>query len=115
MTATTVEIGTAPDGTFIVRPHGSLEDTDAVDLQRTLVQAIRHRRPLRLILDLSDVTDLDPINLGTMAAACYLGDAHHVAVFLDHPHPLIADRLAAAGVPAHRLRHVTGPQEPRRR
>ncbi|GAA2860266.1 hypothetical protein Acy02nite_56460 [Actinoplanes cyaneus] len=107
MTATTVHIGTGPDGTLVIRPHGSLDDADAVDLQRTLVHAIRHTRPLRLVVDLIEVGDLDPINLGTLAAACVLGDEHKVAVFLDHPHQLIADRLASAGVPAHRLRHVT--------
>ncbi|GAA4960319.1 hypothetical protein GCM10025331_59330 [Actinoplanes utahensis] len=49
---------------------------------------------------------LDPINLGTIAAACHLGDDHHVAVFLDHPSAALADRLIAAGVPRHRLRHI---------
>jgi anti-anti-sigma factor len=107
MTATTVEIGTSTDGTLVVRPHGNLDDADAVDLQRALVHVIRHHRPLRLVLDLREVAELDPINLGTLAAACRLGDDHQVAVFLDHPHQLLADRLTAAGVPAHRLRHIT--------
>ncbi|BCY10778.1 STAS domain-containing protein [Actinoplanes sp. L3-i22] len=106
MTATTVDIGTSPDGTLVIRPHGSLDDTDAVDLQRTLVHAIRHTRPLRLVVDLIEVGELDPINLGTLAAACHLGDEHQVAVFLDHPQQAIADRLASAGVPAHRVRDV---------
>jgi anti-anti-sigma factor len=105
VTASTVDVGTSPDGTLVIRPHGVLDDTDAVDLQRTLVHAIRHTRPLRLVLDLTDVQDLTGINLGTLAAACHLGDDHHVAVFLDHPQPMIAEQLACAGVPAHRLRH----------
>ncbi|MEU4560059.1 STAS domain-containing protein [Actinoplanes sp. NPDC023936] len=106
MTAATVDVGTHPDGTLVIVPHGDLGDDDAVDLRRTLIQAIRHTRPLRLVLDLGDVGELDPINLGTLAAACHLGDDHHVAVFLDHPRPDVADRLTAAGVPAHRLRHI---------
>jgi anti-anti-sigma regulatory factor len=109
MTVTTVDIGTSPDGTLVIRPHGGLVDTDAVELQRTLVHAIRHTRPLRLVLELGEVDDLDPINLGTLAAACHLGDDHHVAVFLDHPRQTIADRLTSAGVPSHRLRHVAEP------
>ncbi|WP_436534401.1 STAS domain-containing protein [Actinoplanes sp. HUAS TT8] len=112
MTATTVDIGTGPDGTLVIRPHGSLGDTDAVDLQRALVHAIRHTRPLRLVVDLIEVGQVDPINLGTLAAACLLGDEHKVAVFLDHPQPEVADRLASAGVPAHRVRHVTGGSRP---
>ncbi|MEU4420812.1 STAS domain-containing protein [Actinoplanes sp. NPDC024001] len=110
MTATTVDIGNQPDGTLVIRPHGSLDASDAVELRRTLVQAIRHTRPLRLILDLGAVGELDPINLGTLVAACHLGDDHQVAVFLDHPRAEIAAQLSTAGVPTHRLRHVAGAQ-----
>jgi hypothetical protein len=75
-------------------------------LCRTIVRALRRTRPLRLIVDLSDLHDLDAINLGTLAAACHLGDDHRVAVFIDNSHPSIADRLTAAGVPRHRLRNI---------
>ncbi|MBB2948854.1 anti-anti-sigma factor [Actinoplanes lutulentus] len=105
MTATTVDVGNHPDGTLVIQPHGDLDADDAVDLRRTLVQAIRHTRPLRLVLDLGDVGAVDPINLGTLAAACQLGDDYKVAVFLDSARTDIAARLTAAGVPAHRLRH----------
>ncbi|BCJ39514.1 hypothetical protein GCM10010168_62380 [Actinoplanes ianthinogenes] len=108
MTVATVDIGTSPDGTLVIRPHGTLADADAVELQGALEHAIRHTRPLRLVLDLADLDDLDPINLGSLAAACRLGDDHHVAVFLDHPHATIAERLTSAGVPVHRLRHIDG-------
>lgn len=83
-----------------------LDADDAVELRRTLVHAVRHLRPLRLVLDLHDVADIDPINLGTLVAACFLGDDHQVAVFLDRSSPAIADRLSAAGVATHRLREV---------
>jgi anti-anti-sigma regulatory factor len=106
MTASTVDVNTNSDGTLVVHPYGVFDADDAVGLRRILVQAIRHTRPLRLILDLADVEELDPINLGTVAAACHLGDDHHVAVFFDHPSTVLADRLTAAGVPRHRLRHV---------
>jgi anti-anti-sigma regulatory factor len=69
-----------------------------------LVHTIRHDRPLRLILDLERVSDLDPINLGTLAALCDLADDHKVVVFLDNSSTLVAERLRAAGVPAQRLR-----------
>jgi anti-anti-sigma regulatory factor len=70
---------------------------------------VRHVRPLRLILDLRDVHDLDSIAIGTLVAACHLGDDHQVAVFLDNSSVMIAGRLTAAGVAAHRLRHVGRP------
>ncbi|MBM2617073.1 anti-sigma factor antagonist [Actinoplanes sp. LDG1-06] len=106
MTASTVDVETSPDGTLVIQPHGVLDADDAVELRRTLVHAVRHLRPLRLVLDLHDVPDVDPINLGTLVAACHLGDDHQVAVFLDRTSESIASRLFAAGVANHRLRQV---------
>ncbi|MFI7597961.1 STAS domain-containing protein [Actinoplanes sp. NPDC049681] len=102
----TVDIATSPDGSLIIQPHGVLDADDAVELRRALVNAVRHVRPLRLILDLQDVRGLDPINLGTLAAACHLGDDHKVAVFLDNSSAVVAGQLTAAGVARHRLRGV---------
>jgi anti-anti-sigma factor len=101
-----VDVDTTPDGTLVIQPHGVLGADDAVELRRTIVQAIRHTRPLRLVVDLHDLDDLDAINLGTLAATCHLGDDHHVAVFIDYCSENIADRLTAAGVPGHRLRKI---------
>lgn len=106
MTATAVDVSTFADGTLVIHPYGALDAADAVELQRTLVHAIRHTRPLRLVIDLADVASVDAINLGTLAAACDIGADHKVAVFLDHPTSDLADLLAAAGVPRHRLRHA---------
>ena len=106
MSGATIDVESSPDGTLVIQPHGVLDADDAVELRRTLVHAMRRLRPLRLVVDLRDLQDLDAINLGTLAAACHLGDDHRVAVFLDHCSPAIAGRLAAAGVPAHRLRHT---------
>ncbi|MEU4218403.1 STAS domain-containing protein [Actinoplanes sp. NPDC026623] len=99
-----VSTETRPDGTVIVHPHGSLDLDGALRLRQFLVHAIRHMRPHRLILDLGDLGDLDPIDIGTLAAACTLGDDHRVIVFLDNTPSDIAARLAAAGVPPARLR-----------
>ncbi|MDT4995894.1 MAG: hypothetical protein QOH97_5786 [Actinoplanes sp.] len=106
MSGVTVDVETCPDGTLVIHPHGVLDADNAVDLRRTIVRALRRTRPLRLIVDLSDLHDLDAINLGTLAAACHLGDDHRVAVFIDNSHPSIADRLTAAGVSRHRLRNI---------
>ncbi len=106
MTGALVDVDTMADGTLVVHPRGMLDAGDAVDLRRVLVQSIRHNRPLRLVLELGQVDGLDAINLGTLAAACHLGDDHRVAVFLDHPSTALAEMLVAAGVPGHRLRHI---------
>lgn len=107
MDGATVTVETSPDGTLVIHPHGVLGADDAVELRRAIVHAVRRVRPLRLVVELCDLQDLDAINLGTLAAACHLGDDHQVAVFLDHSSPVIAERLAAAGVPGHRLRHTS--------
>jgi len=106
MSGATVTVETSTDGTFVIQPRGVLDADDAVELQRTIVHAVRHLRPLRLVVDLSHLQDLDAINLGTLAAACDVGDDHRVAVFLDNSSSAIAERLTAAGVPVHRLRHT---------
>lgn len=110
MSGATVEVATAPDGTVVIRPHGTLGVAHADELRRALVQTVRHTRPAGLVLDLHDVGDVDPINLGTLAAACQLGDDHNVPVVLDHCSPAIAGRLIAAGVPADRLRRAEVPR-----
>ena len=99
-----LEVRTSDDGSVIVRPHGSVGPDDAVELRQILVRAVRKQRPLRLVVDLADVVTLDPINLGTLSAACELGDDHDVAVFMDNPSAAVAADLAAAGVPRQRLR-----------
>ncbi|MEV6600990.1 STAS domain-containing protein [Actinoplanes sp. NPDC051346] len=106
MTGTTLDVDTSSDGSLIIQPHGALRAEDAVDLRRVIVHAVRHVRPRRLILDLSDLRDVDPINLGTLAAACHLGDDQCVDVFLDNSSVALADQLTAAGVDAHHLRRV---------
>ena len=106
MQRTAVEVRTRNDGSLVVTPHGNVGLDSAVELRQVLVYAVRRLRPSRLILDLADVSGLDPINLGTLAATCDLGDDHDVAVFVDNSSAMIADQLAAAGVPQQRVRRA---------
>ncbi len=106
MAGATVDVATTTDGTLIIQLHGTLDADDAVELRATLVHAVRRLRPLRLVLDLHDVQALDAINVGTLAAACQLGDDHGVAVFVEAASRKIAEKLTKAGVPRHRLREA---------
>ena len=99
-----VDVHTDVDGSLVVQPHGAMDDDCAVHFRQILVHAVRKVRPLRLILDLADVSEVDPINLGTLAALCDLADDHHVIVFMDNSSATIATQLQAAGVPPQRLR-----------
>ncbi|MGX6608549.1 STAS domain-containing protein, partial [Micromonosporaceae bacterium Da 78-11] len=100
-----VDVRTDVDGSLVVRPRGDLDSDCAVEFRQVLVHSVRKVRPLRLVLDLSDVRSIDPINLGTLAALCDLADDHQVVVFLDDVPAPIADRVRAAGVPPQRLRY----------
>jgi anti-anti-sigma factor len=104
MSNTSVDVQTGVDGSLVVQPHGAMDLEYAVQFRQVLVHAVRKVRPLRLILDLGDVSDMDPINLGTLAALCDLADDHHVVVFMDNSSAAIAGQLTAAGVPPQRLR-----------
>jgi anti-anti-sigma factor len=104
MPNTSVDVQTGVDGTLVVQPHGVMDSEYAVHFRQILVHAVRKVRPLRLILDLGDVSDVDAINLGTLAALCDLADDHHVIVFMENPSAAIAIQLQAAGVPPQRLR-----------
>jgi anti-anti-sigma regulatory factor len=105
MLGSVLEVRTSADGSVVITPHGAVGLDNAVELRQVLVHTVRRVRPLRLILDLADVPDLDPINVGSVAAACDLGDDHQVAVFVHNPLPFLADQLTAAGVPHQRLRN----------
>nr|WP_221382975.1 STAS domain-containing protein [Actinoplanes polyasparticus] len=106
MRAHDFEVRTTADGSVIIRPTGSVGLDRAVELRQLVVRTVRHVRPLRLVLDFTDVGTIDSINVGTVAAACTLGDDHQVIVFVDNPRPELAERLCAAGVPAQRLRYL---------
>jgi anti-anti-sigma regulatory factor len=104
MYGSVLEVRTNADGSVVITAHGVLGLDSAVELRQVLVHTVRRVRPLRLIVDLRDVPELDPVNLGSVAAACGLGDDHQVAVFVHNPSVLLAEQLTAAGVPQQRLR-----------
>ena len=104
---TAVDVRTDADGNVVLQPHGPLGADSAVQFRRILVHTVRKVRPLRLILDLADVPEVDPINLGTLAALCDLADDHHVVVSMQNPRAEVAIQLAAAGVPPRHF-HTAG-------
>lgn len=92
------------DGTLVVQPHGAVDGDFATLFRQMLVHAVRRVRPLRLIIDLSDVSSVDAINLGTLAALCDVADDQHITISLDGATAALALQLRAAGVPGPRVR-----------
>ena len=104
MSASTAGPHREADGSVVLRLCGAAED--AVELRQLLVRVIGRVRPLRLILDLAAVAQLDPINCGSLRAACLLGDDHQVAVFIDNASADVGRQLTEAGIPPYRIRHT---------
>ena len=104
MGSTALDVRTDADGSVVIRPHGLVGLDHAVELRQVLVHTVRKLRPLRLVLDLADVSGLDPINIGTVSAVCDIADDYSVAVFVDCRSSVIAGQLTAAGVSPERLR-----------
>ncbi|BCY06916.1 STAS domain-containing protein [Actinoplanes sp. L3-i22] len=98
-----LEIRTADDGSVIISPHGAGDPGRADEFRLALVHTLRRVRPVTLIVDLTDVPEVDPIELGSVVAACDLGDDHHVTVLVRSPSGAVTDRLTAAGVPRQRV------------
>ncbi|WP_436521458.1 STAS domain-containing protein [Actinoplanes sp. HUAS TT8] len=103
MLGSVLEIHTDDDGSVVICPHGAGDPERADEFRHALVHTLRRVRPLRLIVDLSDVPEPDPIELGSVVAACDLGDDHQVPVFVCSPSGAVTDRLTAAGVPRQRV------------
>jgi len=99
-----VETRTEGDGSLIIRPRGVLDADRAVPFRQMLVHAVRRTRPNRLVVELDDVTALDSINLGTLAALCDLADDHRVPVVLAEPTAAVRAALLATGIPTQRIR-----------
>lgn len=103
MLGSVLEIRIADDGTVVICPHGPGGTDQAEEFRHALVHMLRRVRPLKLIVDLSDVPELDSIDAGSVAAACELGDDHQVPVFVRSPSRAVTERLTAAGVPRQRV------------
>lgn len=103
MLGSILEIRSDEDGTVIVCPHGAGDPEHTHEFRHVLVHLVRRVRPPRLIVDLTDVPDLDAFDVGSVAAACDLGDDHQVPVFVHSPSGAVTDRLTAAGVPRQRV------------
>ncbi len=112
MANTSVELHTDPDGTLVVRPIGAVDDDCAAVFRQMLIHAVRRLRPLNLLVDLRDVTFVDPLHLGTLAALCELADDQHVRVVIAVSDPALAIALRTAGVPGQCVRSTVRAETP---
>ncbi|BCJ45711.1 hypothetical protein GCM10010168_58690 [Actinoplanes ianthinogenes] len=106
MLGSVLDISTADDGSVVICPHGAGDSVCGAELRLALVHLLRRVRPMVLIVDLCDLPEPDPFHVGSVAAACVLGDEHQVLVVVRSPSGAVTDRLTAAGVPRQRVNPV---------
>jgi anti-anti-sigma regulatory factor len=64
MRTSALDVATCADGTVVVRLHGDLRQEAAIEFRQVLVHTVRKVRPIRLVLDLVEVSSLDSIKSG---------------------------------------------------
>jgi anti-anti-sigma factor len=87
-----------PEPTIVVRAIGAIDQDTTDRLRRTLVQTIMRERTRRLVVDLDDVTTVDPQTIGVLrAAAATAQDVNRIIVFHTSGSPM-AEQLRREGI-----------------
>jgi anti-anti-sigma factor len=85
-------------GNVIVVVAGDIDADAANGLRQALIQVIMRRRPERLVVDLSRVTDLDAVSIGALQAAQAAADVMNLTMLFHTAGSPEADRLSGYGV-----------------
>jgi anti-anti-sigma factor len=92
-----------PEPTVVVRAIGAIDQDTTDQLRRTLVQTIMRERTRRLVVDLDDVTTVDPQTIGVLrAAAATAQDVNRIIVFHTSGSPM-AEQLRREGILDNRV------------
>jgi len=92
-----------PEPTVVVRATGAIDQATTDQLRRTLVQTIMRERTRRLVVDLDDVTTVDPQTIGVLrAAAATAQDVNRIIVFHTSGSPM-AEQLRREGILDNRV------------
>lgn len=76
-----------------IRLHGELDGDAGTQLQRLLVDLIRHRRPDRIVVDLRAAITVDALVVGTLQAAAELAREVQLTFAFEGSGSSLADRL----------------------
>jgi anti-anti-sigma factor len=85
-------------GTVTVTVGGDIDAQAADELRRALIHVIMRRRPERLVVDLSGVTDLDAVSIGALQAAQAAADVMNLTMLFHTAGSPAADLLNGHGV-----------------
>jgi anti-anti-sigma regulatory factor len=84
--------------TVVIVLRGHVDETGTTHLRQLLVEAMLHRRPRRIVVDLAQATGLDPTAVGALIAAHDAAPDVQVAFDLRRPSPGLAAELAGHGL-----------------
>jgi anti-anti-sigma regulatory factor len=84
--------------TVVIVLRGHVDETGTIHLRQLLVDAMMHRRPRRIVVDLAQTTGLDPTAVGALIAAHDAAPDVQVSFDLRRPRPGLAAELAGHGL-----------------
>ena len=82
-----------------VRLRGAIDAASSSELRRALVDSIVHRRARRIVVDLSEVTEVDSTGIGMLAAAYGAAADIRSTLVFRYPGERLARQLMDTGVP----------------
>jgi anti-anti-sigma factor len=88
----------AANGSVVVELRGVISDAAIVELARAIVEAVRHRSPARLLLDMRAVELLDALGIGTVIAGSEVAADAGIDLMVIDAAPTLARRLRTAGI-----------------
>ena len=92
-----------PEPIVVIRATGCIDQVTTDQLRRTLVHTIMRERAHRLVVDLDDVTAVDPQTIGVLRAAVAMAqDVNRAIVFHTSGSP-VAERLSREGIRDNRV------------
>jgi anti-anti-sigma factor len=87
------------DGSVVVELRGDIGPKATALLCRALVDAVLHRQPALVVLDMRRTRRIDPQGVGAVLAGRDVAADHDTDMIVHRPSPVVARQLRAAGLP----------------
>jgi anti-anti-sigma factor len=96
------------DGSVVVELRGDIGPQATGQLCRALIDAVFHRRPALVVLDMRRTRRIDPQGVGAVVAGRDLAADRRTPVIVHRPSPDVARQLRAAGLPGTCISGTSG-------
>ena len=92
-----LSIGTQGD-TLALTLRGEIDFTNAAAATEAIREAVARERPVRVRVDVTEVTFLDSSGIGVLVTAMRVAQEVGAGFRVEHPNPNVFDQLATAGL-----------------